>query len=207
MSSKQFFDEVAEDWDEMRPRFYSENVREKAFDLAAVQPGRLAADAGAGTGFITEGLLRRGLTVIAIDQSEAMLSRMRRKFARFDRVDYRMGEAENLPLPDEAVEYVFANMYLHHVESPELAIKEMARILRPGGRLTVTDVLAHGFEFLKTEHHDRWLGFEPQDVERWYQSAGLNNVSVREIDEECRVLSVNTGEEALMTIFAATGEK
>src|SRR5918912_2563204 len=207
MSSKQFFDQVAEDWDEMRPRFYSENVREKACDLAGVRPGQLAADAGAGTGFITEGLLRRGLRVIAIDQSEAMLSKMRRNLACFDLVDYRLGEAERLPLPDEAVEHVFANMYLHHVESPGQAIKEMARILKPHGRLTITDVFAHEFEFLKTEHHDRWLGFKREDVERWYQAAGLRNVSVQWIDEECRVQSINTGEEALMSIFAATGEK
>lgn len=207
MSSKQFFDQVSEDWDEMRPNFYSENVREKAFAIAGLEPEKLAADVGAGTGFITEGLLLRGSKVIAIDQSEAMLSQMRGKFAGFTEVDYKCGEAEQLPLPDEAVAYVFANMYLHHVESPRLAIKEMARILKPAGRLTITDVFSHQFEFLKTEHHDRWLGFEREDVEGWFLAAGLKNVSVNDINEECRVRSVERGEEALMRIFAATGEK
>lgn len=207
MSSKQFFDEVAEDWDEMRPNYYSLNVREKAFDLAGVKPNQLAADVGAGTGFITEGLLRRGLRIIAIDQSEAMLSQMQRKFAHLEGIDYRYGEAERLPLADESVEYVFANMYLHHVESPGVAIKEMARILQPGGVLTITDVDAHAFEFLKTEHHDRWLGFRRDDVREWFIVAGLKSVSVDGIDEECRVRSIENESVALMNIFAATGVK
>lgn len=207
MSSKRFFDEVAEEWDAMRPNYYSENVREKAFDLAGVKSDQLAADVGAGTGFITEGLLRRKLRVVAIDQSEAMLSKMQRKFARVDGIDYRFGKAESLPLDDESVEYVFANMYLHHVESPRLAIKEMARILAPEGVLTITDVDAHTFEFLKTEHHDRWLGFRREDVREWFIAARLKDVSVDDLDEECRVQSIESADVALMSIFAATGEK
>ena len=191
----------------MRARFYSENVREKAFDMARVQPGQLAADLGAGTGFMTEGLLHRGLKVIAVDQSEPMLLKMKSKFASFDAVKCLKGEAEKLPLPDEAVEYVFANMYLHHVETPAVAIKEMARILKPEGRLVITDVEEHGFEFLKTEHHDRWLGFRRADLTGWLTAAGLGNVSVEDIHEECRVQSANRQELALMSIFAASGEK
>ena len=205
--SKQFFDEVAKDWDEMRTRFYSENVREKAFSVAGVQSGGLAADIGAGTGFITEGLIKRGLSVIAVDQSEEMLARMRNKFKSFDGVDYRLGNAESLPLPDQAVEYVFANMYLHHVESPPEAIKEMVRILRPKGRLTITDVYEHQFEFLRTEHHDRWLGFKREDVKGWFLAAGLNNVSVDPIGELCCVQSNSGPEQARIEILVASGEK
>ena len=206
MSSKQFFNQVAGEWDRMRTNFYSENVREKAFDIVDARPGQLAADVGAGTGFITEGLLRRGLKVIAVDQSEPMLLKMKSKFADCAEVKYLKGEAANLPLPDEAVAYVFANMYLHHVERPASAIKEMARILKPNGRLMITDVDEHGFEFLKTEHHDRWLGFKRADLTEWLIAAGLGNVVVADIHEECRVQSAS-GDLALMSIFAASGKK
>jgi ubiquinone/menaquinone biosynthesis C-methylase UbiE len=81
MSSKQFFDHVAGDWDTMRTNFYGERVREKAFEVAGIRRGQLAADVGAGMGFITEGLISREARVIAIDQSEGMLSAMMKKFA------------------------------------------------------------------------------------------------------------------------------
>ena len=207
MNSKHFFNQVAGEWDRMRTNFYSENVREKAFEVAGVKAGQIAADVGAGTGFITEGLLRRGLKVIAVDQSEPMLLKMKSKFAGFDEVDYLKGEAEDLPLPDGTVEYVFANMYLHHVETPPEAIGEMARILKPEGRLTVTDVDEHPFEFLRTEHHDRWLGFRRDHLKEWFTAAGLRNVLVDDLGEECRVESSNGDEVALMSIFVASGTK
>lgn len=207
MNGKQFFNQVAGDWDRMRASFYSENVREKAFDIAGVRAGQLAADIGAGTGFITEGLVRRGLRVVAVDQSEAMLLKMQDKFAGAGEVDYRKGDAEKLPLPDKAVEHVFANMYLHHVETPARAIEEMARILKPQGRLIITDVDEHGFEFLKTEHHDRWLGFKREALKEWFTAAGLKDVLVDDIGEECRVRSIDGEETALMSIFVASGEK
>ena len=207
MGSRQFFDQVAGDWDQMRPGFYSDGVREKAFVLADIKDDALAADVGAGTGFLAEGLLQRGLRVVAVDQSEMMLELMRNKFASFEGIEYRKGDASRLPLGDQSVAYVFANMYLHHVESPALAIREMSRVLEVDGVLTITDVLSHPFGFLKDEHHDRWLGFRPEDVEGWFGAAGLREVTVTEIQEECRVRSINTGEEAVMSIFAARGRK
>lgn len=207
MSSEQFFDQLAGEWDAMRTNFYSERVREKAFEIAGVRSGQLAVDLGAGTGFITEGLLRRNLRVAAIDQSEAMLAAMKSKFSGSGEIDYFRGEAGSLPLPDELAEHVFANMYLHHVEFPAEAIKEMARLLKPLGKLTITDVFEHQFEFLKSEHHDRWLGFRKEDLEEWLVSAGLKNVSVKSINEECRVLSNDGMEQAVMDIFVAAGLK
>ncbi len=57
LESRQYFDTVAPQWDNLRKGFFSEAVREKAFAVAGVVPGKLAADIGAGSGFVTEGLL------------------------------------------------------------------------------------------------------------------------------------------------------
>jgi len=190
----------------MRESFFSEAVREKALAVAGVQPGRLAVDVGAGTGFITEGLIQRGLRVIAVDPSPAMLAQMRRKLSGGD-VAYLLGDAEALPLREGSIDYSFANMCLHHVEHPLRAIREMARILRPGGALVITDLDEHPFEFLREEHHDRWLGFRREDVQRWLTEAGLREVKVGCVGEDCCATSSSGEKHAKVSIFVAFGRR
>jgi ubiquinone/menaquinone biosynthesis C-methylase UbiE len=207
MSSKDYFNQVASQWDEMRTAFFSEAVRERAYAVAGVEAGQVAADIGAGTGFVAEGLVQRGLHVICVDQSEAMLDELRKKFAEAKNVEYRLGEAESLPIPDASLDAVFANMYLHHVEDPARAIGEMRRTLKPGGRLVITDLDEHGFEFLRREHHDRWMGFVREDVRRWFKEAGLLDVAVDSVGESCTSQSSSGAETASVSIFVASGIK
>ena len=205
MNSKDYFDRVAQDWDQMRESFFSDEVREEALSIAAVQKGKIAADIGAGTGFISEGLIRAGLQVIAVDQSEAILKEMKRKFAGIETIDYRVGQAQNLPIPDGTVDYAFANMYLHHVESPPEAIAEMVRILKPAGKLVITDLDEHEFDFLREEHHDRWMGFKRADIEKWFQGAGLRDIDIDSIGTCCEAQSSCGSEFASIGIFIASG--
>ncbi len=207
MDGRQYFNQVASQWDKLRGEFFSEELRKKAISAARVQSGRIAADIGTGTGFITEGLIKRGLKVIAIDQSEAMIMEMKKRFNGIDAIDYRIGEAEKLPISNEGVDYVFANMFLHHTETPKLAILEMARILKQDGALVITDLNEHGFEFLKTEHCDRWMGFCRKDIKRWLIEAGLKNVKIDCAGENCCAQSSHGEEYAAISIFVAFGQK
>jgi len=101
-------------------------VRDKAFAVANLQEGRIAADIGCGTGFITEGLVQRGLSVIAVDGSQKHAFRDETKFAGLDLMTTDWARPVSA-IQDEKVDYAFANMYLHHVEVPSEAIREMAR--------------------------------------------------------------------------------
>lgn len=113
--------------------------------LADLPPGR-ALDAACGTGRHSANLVRLGHDVIGIDQSPQMLELAAAKVpeARFE-----VGDLEALPLPDAAVDLVVCGLALSHLPDITGAIGEFRRVLRPGGRLVVSDlhpvmVLLHG---------------------------------------------------------------
>ena len=205
--SKTYFDEVAKDWDEMQQSFFPEAVREKACMLAEIEKGKLAADIGAGTGFVTSGLLQAGVDVIAVDQSAEMLKLLNDKYGDLGNLICLQGDSDNLPLKNESVHYAFANMFLHHVNDPALAIKEMYRILNKGGRLVITDLDKHNYEFLVTEQHDVWMGFDREDVKTWFREAGFTEISTDCVGSNCCADSQCSCDKASISIFAAMGIK
>ena len=99
------------------------------------------------------------------------------------------------------------NMLLHHVEEPSRAIREMARVLRPGGVVVVTDLDSHEFEFLRTERHDRWKGFERVNVELVKGGRGSRMSPLNLSGEDCCTKSSKGDAEATVSIFIASGRK
>lgn len=208
--SKEYFQEIASEWDNIQQSFFNKKIREKAFELANIQEGETAADIGAGTGYITNGLLSHGVNVVAIDQAENMINKLAQNFGGQNEenpvLTCKVGDGENLPMEDNSVDYAFANMYLHHVEAPLKAIEEMSRITKAGGKVVITDMDSHDYEFLKEEHHDRWNGFDRNDLREWYEKAGLINIQVLSTEEKCSAESTS-GEIASITVFVVIGEK
>jgi len=206
MSSKKYFDQNAQNWDLMRQDFFQESIREKAFNKAEIVATKTAADIGAGTGFISEGLIDNKLKVIAIDESKEMLKIVQEKLD-VNFIECLVGESNNLPLIDNYVDYVFANMYLHHTPSPVNAISEMVRILKPGGKIVITDLNSHTNDFLRKEHHDRWLGFNADEIEQWFLESGLKSVEVELVNEKCCATSCNESKTAQIDVLMAFGVK
>ncbi|MDD3141235.1 MAG: class I SAM-dependent methyltransferase [Lachnospiraceae bacterium] len=206
-NSKEYFDEIAVEWDDMQTSFFSSEVREYAYNMAQVEGGKIAADIGAGTGFITEGLLKKNIKVVAIDQSREMLDCLEKKYNAEGELICIQGDGNQLPLEDNSVDYVFANMYLHHVTDPMVAIKEMYRILKVQGKMVITDLGSHSYEFLRTEQYDKWLGFDKEDMEQWLRVAGFSEIKIQPVQSECSSESRCSCESAKISIFAALGIK
>jgi SAM-dependent methyltransferase len=118
MDADMYFETVAQDWDAMRSRFFSTQIRDFAIGVAGVQQGYRAADIGAGTGFMTEGLVSAGAQVIAVDPSGKMLAELQRKFGDSSTFVSRFLEGQRLPIEDRSLDGVFANMVLHHTQGP-----------------------------------------------------------------------------------------
>jgi ArsR family transcriptional regulator len=171
--AREFFDRVAAEWDGGR----SESLGFHA-GMAAVA-GLLPRDAvildlGTGTGALLPLLARYAGRTVAVDMSREMLVRAReRAGAAGGAVDFVRGDVQELPLPGDSVDGVVANMILHHLAHPERAFREMARVLRRGGRGVVVDLVSHEETWLLEEEGHRWAGFEPAQVAAWCVDAGL----------------------------------
>ena len=200
-----YFNAVASQWDTMRRQFFGDGVRRAAIDAAGIRPGALVVDVGTGTGFLAEAALEAGARVIGVDASEGMLEEVRRRMSG-RAFEARVGDVEALPVAIGEADAVLANMVLHHAPDPPGAIREMTRTLKPGGTLVITDADSHTHEWLRTEQHDRWLGFERDAVAGWFREAGLEDVSVSDTHEICSPSS-ECGTKAAITIFLARGRK
>lgn len=204
--SKTYFTKVAEDWDEMRSGYFTEEMRDAAIARAGLTSDDVVADVGTGTGFVIQGLAPRVAQVYGFDESPEMLDAAQRNLAAFNNVELREARGDRLPLPDGSLDAVFGNMYLHHAPDPAAAITEMARLLRPGGKLVLTDLDAHDQAWMQKEMADRWLGFERDDVRAWFSLAGLSDIRVDCAEGRCCTTSPQ-GDGLNLSIFVAYGIK
>ncbi len=172
---KEFFEQVSGQWDQMHQDFYSTDVIDALAAHSALGPDAHVVDVGTGTGFIAGGLAARAGRVTGTDSSPAMLARARVNLEGLgiENVDLLEAGVDRLPLPDDAADAAVANMVLHHAPVPAVMIAEMARVVRPGGTVAVTDCVEHGHEWMRSEQADLWLGFSPETMAELFAVSGL----------------------------------
>ncbi|HMG87024.1 MAG TPA: metalloregulator ArsR/SmtB family transcription factor [Terracidiphilus sp.] len=154
--------------------------------LLRLMPPMVIADLGAGDGSFSLLLAQNATKVIAIDSSAKMIEFAREQARRHHvkNIDYRLGDMEELPIDDEAVDLVFFSQSLHHALHPQHAIAEAIRILRPGGRIAILDLAKHRFEEAREMYADEWLGFSEAELESMLHRAGFGKVQTSVLQKE-----------------------
>jgi len=165
---------VGPEWDALRKVWSDDLLRARAM-ARLIPPGLRVADIGTGTGVLALDMARAGLRVIGVDHSVRMLDAARAKLEQnpgLD-VDLRLGDASSLPLEDAEVDAAFAHMVLQYLSSPVEALREMARIVAPGGSVVVIDFVSHDREWMRQELGVLRLGFTAEEIESGFVSVGL----------------------------------
>lgn len=162
--------------------------RALAHGLLRLLPPMTIADLGAGEGTLSQLLARSAKKVIAIDNSPAMVAFGSKLAAEhgLKNLEYRLGNIDDPPIKAGTVDLVLFSQALHHAASPGNALAAARKILKPGGRLVVLDLLSHSFEQARTLYAHVWLGFSEVELVRLIEKAGFKDVEVSVVSREAK---------------------
>ena len=178
-------------FDELAGRFGRNYVPGRSWEglaevLLRLLPPLVIADLGAGEGTIALLLAQRAERVIAVDSSPKMVE-YGTGVARSNGVknlEYRLGDLEELPIKSGKVDLALLHQSLHHAMHPQKAIEEARRILRPGGRIIILDLVKHGFEEARELYADVWLGFSQIELIELLRKAHFEDIEVSVVHRE-----------------------
>lgn len=162
--------------------------------IAGLKPGEVVLDLGSGGGFdcfLAAQQVGDSGRVIGVDMTPEMVSRARANAEKggFHNVEFRLGEIENLPVADNSVDVIISNCVINLSPDKPRVFTEALRVLKPGGRLAVSDVVAFT-ELPDSIREDMMLysgciagASMTSEVEAMLNKAGFKNISVDPKDE------------------------
>jgi ArsR family transcriptional regulator len=196
--SQEFFASSAGQWDRVRDELFGDRFHLAALGAFAA-PEWTVGDLGCGTGQVSAALAPFVARVIAVDDSGPMLQAARKRLHEFSNVDLRRGELEALPIDDARLDAAALMLVLHHVPEPESALAEVARVLKPGGRVAIVDMLPHDRETYRQQMGHVWLGFPEEHIMRMLSDTGFAEARIVPLPPEARAKGP--------ALFVATGAK
>jgi SAM-dependent methyltransferase len=183
--SEEFFATAAAGWDRLRGDLFGDTFFLWAI-LGLIDPSLTVGDLGCGTGQLAETVAPHVHSVIAVDASDDMLTAARARLGKLSNVDLRQGDLEALPIPAGELDAAVMSLVLHYSPDPARVLAEVARVLQPGGRVLIVDMLPHEHgEYQKRMGHV-WLGFSDRQTIRFLTAAGFGNVRVRALPTDPR---------------------
>lgn len=176
--SEELFRRLGSRWDDVRTDLFGDGFV-LATLAALLPPGARIADLGCGTGALLPILASGGASVVGVDREAAMLDVAAHRVADLPTVSLRPGLLDALPLADASLDLAVCQLVLHHVRELGPVFAEVARVLVPGGRWVVVDMVEHDRdEYRETMGHQH-LGFGPLAVASLAEGAGLRLTSWR----------------------------
>ena len=181
--SREYFSGVAQQWDEVRAGLFGSRI-DLHVALSLIDPRSSVGDLGCGSGHIAELLAPHVARVVAVDGSMEMADAARRRLVEYPNVDVRHGDLERLPIEDSTLDVAVLALVLHYVSEPAGVIIEAHRVLRPGGRLVVIDMLPHDREDLVATMGHLWPGFSESRMGPWLSEAGFTNARIQPLSPD-----------------------
>ena len=117
----------------------------------------------------------------------------------FKNLEYRLGEIEAPPIIKNSVDIALFSQALHHAVSPQRAVDAAFKILKPGGKIIILDLLSHTYEQAKELYAHVWLGFSSVELHTLLTKAGFKNLEIQIVSREPQAPHFQT--------ILATGEK
>jgi len=184
--SQSFFAGAAAEWDSLRGQLYG-----RQFSIAAclglLSETLVVADLGCGTGHIAAEIAPFVQRVISVDNSAAMLKAARRRLVNSPDVELRRGELTSIPIDDGSCDAALIVLALTYVLQPASAIAQAARILKPGGKVVIIDLLPHDRDDFRRQMNQHWPGFDLETVRRWNTDVSLEVTACRSLPPEPNV--------------------
>jgi SAM-dependent methyltransferase len=162
--------------------------------IASLEPGQTVLDLGSGGGidcFLAADRVGPTGHVIGVDMTPAMMEKANRNKAKLgvEHVEFRQGQIEALPVDDNSVDVIISNCVINLSPDKTAVFQEAYRVLKPGGRLAVSDMVTRG-KFTAQERADMsaWAGCitgaeDVADMAAWMRAAGFSQVSIQKKDE------------------------
>lgn len=181
-----FFAGAAGEWDKLRTELYGQGFTLSAM-LSLLPRQMVVADLGCGTGSVVAALAPHVKRVIGVDSSAPMLKAAEKRTSGLENVELKQGDLGSLPMEDQEVDAALMLLALTYVPEPQSALRQMHRVLRPGGRAVIVDLLPHDREDFRRRMGQHHLGFSPQRLALMLPACGLTNADIRPLAPEANV--------------------